>query len=402
MAMQFIVGIRDTTLLHTTAQLLGKLYPRSRILTCTSGYTAYEMLLTAQSSTLMILGSDLQDIGVLELVQKIREDTIVSPLILLLTTAEEVELRVQAMEMGVDDILILPYSPEYFYLRISRLRRLHALQSQNQKLKGELYHHQETLKDLRERTLQALEKVQVSVLPEAMELSNKIQQTAAWIAEHFGELSSEQIAAIISAARICSIGRIFLPDELLHQPPTVNGIATHQLMYQIPYCSDRILEPLPFLHPVRNILHALFENYDGTGFPDRIEKSIIPIESRILRIAFDFQIYQYNFALSPLETIEKMQQDAKKVYDPRLITLLDEYIWANLRQELQPYVQVISLAELQEGMVLARDLITNAGMKLAASGTVLTAKAIEHIQNHVVHDPLIGSIYIRKTQKSAS
>ncbi len=395
MAMQFIVAIQDARLLQSTAHLLAQLYPRARILTTTAGYTAYEMLMTAQSSVLLILSSDLQDLPVLDLLKKIHEDTISSPIIMLLTKPSETELRFQAMELGVDDILLLPYSPEYFYLRISRLRRFHTLHNQNQQLKSELSHLREVVKNFQEQVLQTLEQVQVSVLPEATEITEKVRHIAQWIAEHFGELNRQQIEAIGAAARIALIGKIFLPDELLHQPPTVNGIATHQLMHQIPYCSDKILEPIPFLHPIRTILHSLFENYDGTGFPDRIEKGLIPIESRILRIAYDFQMYRYAFSLSPLEAMEKMQRDTKKAYDPRLVMLLDEYIWTNLRQDLQGHIQVISLADLREGMILARDLITNAGMKLAASGTVLTAKAIEHIQNHVVHDPLIGSIYIR-------
>jgi len=138
----------------------------------------------------------------------------------------------------------------------------------------------------------------IKISNSATEITEKIHHIAQWIAEHFGELNRQQIANISTAARIALIGKIFLPDELLHQPPTVNGIATHQLMHQIPYCSDKILEPMPSLHPIRTILHSLFENYDGTGFPDRIEKGIIPIESRILRVAYDFQMYRYAFSLS--------------------------------------------------------------------------------------------------------
>lgn len=392
--MVFIIGSRNNSVLRSAAQLLRELYPNNRILTFQTGEATLECLKHSSSSTLCILSSDLSDVPPEKILKIIKEQNLSIPTILI-TQEHENALRLKALEFGVDDIIITPYTPEYFYLRVNKVLHYHHLQRTVEQLRKDLHTLMSLLDQTNAKMLQALEKIQFLVLPETQELTLKIKRIAEWIAIRFGDLSEEQLETITNGASIIHIGKIFLPDALKYQIPTINGTPTHPAMLQLPKVVDKILSPLPSLRSIRTVLYALFENYDGTGFPNQLAKSQIPIESRILRVAHDFAMLQHTFTISPLETFDRIQQQSKVVYDPRFVSLLDEYIWENLQEDIQHQIRSVHPSELTHGMVLARDLITNSGIKLLSAGTLLTEKMIERIQQHIRQDPIIGAIFIR-------
>ena len=70
-----------------------------------------------------------------------------------------------------------------------------------------------------------------------------------------------------SAALLHDIGKVAIPDEILHKP----GPLTDEewvLMKEHPVIGERILRVLPGLGTVARIVRHEHERWDGSGYPD--------------------------------------------------------------------------------------------------------------------------------------
>jgi putative nucleotidyltransferase with HDIG domain len=97
--------------------------------------------------------------------------------------------------------------------------------------------------------------------------------------------SSEQRRRIRLAALLHDVGKIGIPEKILHKngpltPPEYEQICEHPLI------GERILQPLMRSLPdvVASVKHE-HERFDGRGYPSRLRGPEIPIASRIIMVA---------------------------------------------------------------------------------------------------------------------
>lgn len=219
-----------------------------------------------------------------------------------------------------------------------------------------------------------------------------IESISTWIAEEFEDFTKEEIEILRSASVLWAIGKLVLPDSSLRLPSTKNGHLNEQFMTQVPIISVEFLKNKPNFSNVIPVVDALFENFDGTGFPKGLQGWQIPLSSRLLRVVIDFKELLFFHQMEPLQAFEEIKKLSGKVYDQRFVVLLEQYI----TEKLVPSDEhtVVNLYELTEGMMLMKDLITNSGIKLVPKGSKLTTSAIEKIQKISSSDPILGRIYI--------
>ena len=219
-----------------------------------------------------------------------------------------------------------------------------------------------------------------------------IESISTWIAEEFEDFTKEEIEILRSASVLWAIGKLVLPDSALRLPSTKNGHLNEQFMTQVPIISVEFLKNKPNFSNVIPVVDALFENFDGTGFPKGLQGWQIPLSSRLLRVVIDFKELLFFHQMEPLQAFEEIKKLSGKVYDQRFVVLLEQYI----TEKLVPsdVHTVVNLYELTEGMMLMKDLITNSGIKLVPKGSKLTTSAIEKIQKISSSDPILGRIYI--------
>lgn len=100
---------------------------------------------------------------------------------------------------------------------------------------------------------------------------------------------------------------------------------------------SEILQNIPSLIQVYDIIRYHHENYDGSGCL-KLKKSLIPIEAQILRLA-DLVEIQLNFTLQPLSQcnsiIEWVKSQNDKIFSPQVVTAFlkvsrAEAFWLNL------------------------------------------------------------------------
>lgn len=117
--------------------------------------------------------------------------------------------------------------------------------------------------------------------------SYEVSDLSAAIARHLGE-SDAEVFAITTAALLHDLGKIALPDGLLYKAGPLSP-AERTLIQQHPALGAQILEVSPFLHTLMPAVAHHHENWDGSGYPDRLRGEGIPRAARIIRVAEAYQ-----------------------------------------------------------------------------------------------------------------
>ena len=136
------------------------------------------------------------------------------------------------------------------------------------------------------------------------------------------DLDPENLDVVRRAAEMHDVGKIAIPDEILHKPGPLqeaewNLIRTHTLI------GERILEAAPALRPVAELVRASHEHWDGGGYPDGRAAEEIPLGARIILIcdAWDAMTSErpYQRAMSEDQALAELRRCAGTQFDPRLI-----------------------------------------------------------------------------------
>jgi two-component system cell cycle response regulator len=150
---------------------------------------------------------------------------------------------------------------------------------------------------------------------------NEVGQLATDLGRRFS-LDSEQLDELQRAAELHDIGKLAIPDEILHKPGPLTDRET-QFMRQHPIIGERILNAAPALQPVARLVRASHERWDGTGYPDGLAGPAIPLGARIIAAcdAYHAMTSQrcYQTARSTPDAIAELQRNAGSQFDPTII-----------------------------------------------------------------------------------
>jgi diguanylate cyclase (GGDEF)-like protein len=151
--------------------------------------------------------------------------------------------------------------------------------------------------------------------------SQKVAKYAVLLGEAIG-LSSEQLGSLRTAALLHDIGKIGIPDNILHKAGRFT-VKEMEEMKRHPKLAASILSHVPSLsHLLPHIVHH-HERFDESGYPDGLTASDIPLESRILAIADAFDAITspraYRSACSVIEAIAELRRCAGTQFDPHLV-----------------------------------------------------------------------------------
>ena len=162
-----------------------------------------------------------------------------------------------------------------------------------------------------------------------------------------------------------------------------------------PALGQMVLLPIPELNRAGVLIRHIHENYDGTGFPDRMHAEAIPLGSRILAIAVDYDELQMGLLLPQSISAEHAQlyirENKGQRYDPDLVALFVRAVDA-----VQKRVREVALrsSQLKPGMKLSRDLFSAGRFLLLTRGRVLDEAIIQHIWHFERSEGKAVTVYI--------
>jgi diguanylate cyclase (GGDEF)-like protein/putative nucleotidyltransferase with HDIG domain len=161
------------------------------------------------------------------------------------------------------------------------------------------------------------------------EHSEAVIEMSGAVARNLG-CSPAEVERVKSAALLHDIGKVAIPDEILHKPGPLTD-AEWKLMKEHPVIGERILRVLPGLGSVARIVRHEHERWDGNGYPDGLSGQEIPLGSRIIIVADTYHAITsdrpYRAARSHSEAVEELTRCAGTQFDPTVTAALIGYLY---------------------------------------------------------------------------
>jgi putative nucleotidyltransferase with HDIG domain len=139
------------------------------------------------------------------------------------------------------------------------------------------------------------------------------------------KINKTDLLALRLAALLHDIGKIGIPDAILHKPDALNE-QEWEVMRKHPQTGHDILQNIPFLIPALDAILHHHEKYDGNGYPDGLSGGAISLPARILTVVDVYDALTsnrpYRSAFSQEKAIEIINQETGQHFDPEVVKAL--------------------------------------------------------------------------------
>ena len=165
--------------------------------------------------------------------------------------------------------------------------------------------------------------------------SERVAFYSALIAKHLG-MSEEEVERVHLSGIIHDVGKIGIEDKILRKPAALTD-EEYEIMKQHPRKGEHILEAVPLLKEMAGAGLMHHENWDGTGYPDGLKGTQIPLLGRIVCVADAFDAMTtdrpYSKAMTPEAALARLRFLAGKKFDTDCVTAMEKAAAAG---ELKP------------------------------------------------------------------
>lgn len=151
--------------------------------------------------------------------------------------------------------------------------------------------------------------------------SQKVSTYAVLIAEAIG-LEGAQIEEIRLGSMLHDVGKVGILESILNKNGPLNPDEWEAMKRHVEY-GAKLLEPLRGTEYVREMVAHHHEFFDGSGYPDGLAGSQIPLGARIVAIADAYDTITsertYKKARTPDEALLELERCGNAQFDPELV-----------------------------------------------------------------------------------
>jgi len=237
-------------------------------------------------------------------------------------------------------------------------------------------------RDLLSKTFIASVKVLTDVLatvsPTAFGKASRVRRMVHRLCLEIG-LKSWQIEV---AAMLSQIGCVSIPERILAKAYESKELtpAQQKMFEAYPSAGQQLIENIPRLEEVAEIIAYQQQHYDGRGLPDDGKcRDEIPLGSRLLKVALDFDTLIS--AGDSNETALAEIRDRPGRYDPSLVDALGKVLAITDVQ----IIRRMRVSELVDGLTLADDIRTLKGTNVCSRGQEVTRSMRLRLKNYVAN-----------------
>ena len=256
------------------------------------------------------------------LIQTIKSDPHTRVPIMVMLGAEQLELEETMLICGADDVVTAPWNARGIRTRIERMCRKH-LQSMG------IEDQYAIMKSL----TQTVEKHD----PYTAQHVERLRFLSGHVALQMGRTARE-VASIRAAGLLHDIGKVAIPGHILRKPTALSP-EEWSLMRLHPIHGAEIAINLPVGDEVAPMVRSHHERWDGTGYPDGLGETTIPLGGRIVAVvdAFDAMTSNrpYRAALSIDEARNRLERGAGSQFDPSVVHSLLSLSPAMLKKQFE-------------------------------------------------------------------
>ena len=257
--------------------------------------------------------------------------------VIVITAAEDKETETKFLSEGAVDFIHKPFEPEIVKVRVINAIKLYKYQTQ---LEGMV---EQKTRELVEKNEKMLETLATIIEYRSLESGEHIRRTCELtriISTHMltrplfaRELIEQDYNAIVKASALHDIGKVGIPDNILLKPGRLTAeeyeiIKTHSvigwsIIDSIKFESDDL-----YIKHCKDICRHHHERWDGTGYPDGLSGTDIPLSARIVAIVDVYDALVSTRCYKPGFTLEKtyeiLSSSSGTQFQPEIVECLFE------------------------------------------------------------------------------
>ena len=319
--------------------LLGDLY-RNKV--ATSGEKALKIAKAEPHPDLILLDIMMPEIDGYEVCRQLKADPATEhiPVIFLTAKTQEGD-ETKGFELGAVDYITKPIVPPILMARVHTHLALRDarkfLEQQNEVLEEQV--------EARTRQLAALQDAIIIAMASLAETRDNdtghhIRRTQHYVRElalclqnqekHRAALSDDVIETLYKTAPLHDIGKVGVPDRILLKPGRLTAEEFEEMKRHTIYGRDAIIAAEKsmeasegFLLTARDIAYSHHEKWDGSGYPEGLSGTDIPLPARLMAIAdvYDALITKrvYKEAMPHEEAVKIIEAGTGTHFDPEVV-----------------------------------------------------------------------------------
>jgi putative nucleotidyltransferase with HDIG domain len=198
----------------------------------------------------------------------------------------------------------------------------------------------------------------------------RVQLYAVGLARHLGVTDAPTIQAIEAAALLHDMGKLAVPEYILNKPGPLTPAEFERMKLHASIGAD-ILSSINFPYPVVPIVRHHHESWDGSGYPDGLKGTQIPLGARILSVVDCYDALTSDRPYRP----RLADSDATRILLERRGTMYDPLVVDTF---LRFYQQLAVEASTDSG-VADVDFISRAGLPISRSSLGTPPEGLHNI-----------------------
>ena len=227
--------------------------------------------------------------------------------ICVITSSQDEQAVVEWMNCGADDVIVKPFHPSLLRAKVKALLRHKGLTDRLEEAETILF-----------ALAQAIEYRDPAVAGHC----ERLAYYSTSLGKELG-LGNEDLQTLYRASYLHDIGKVAIPDEILHKRGPLNA-QEWAIMKQHTIRGEEICKPMRNLKRVLPVIRSHHERWDGSGYPDGLRGTEIPLLARVLQVVDIFDALtterSYKPALSAEKALRVLEEEAARGWrDPRIV-----------------------------------------------------------------------------------
>lgn len=168
-----------------------------------------------------------------------------------------------------------------------------------------------------------------------------VADLAGAVGERLG-IDGEELGQLRHAAALHDVGKVAIPDEILSKPSRLTE-DEWKFMRRHTLIGERIVAAAPALGNAARLVRSSHEAWDGSGYPDSLAGTAIPLGSRIIAVcdAFDAMTSDrpYSTAKTSAEALAELRRCAGAQFDPAIVESFEQVL---AERHTSPLAELVS------------------------------------------------------------
>ena len=331
-----ILSIEDDGFNQELASAVFEAYPNLKIIQAFNGQEGIDMLANTKVD-LILLDLMMPKMNGFETLKHLKNSANYKDIPVIVVTSKEEEQR-ETYKLGANDFLSKPYSPEELKLRVLNhlnIKRFSTLyQNIQEKMNGSSVESEDYLLSLKEAVDIAINS-QKKLLSNLFNMMHPNEQKDTNVSKRLGEyakqlaklygLNSVSIDNLYYCMSIYDIGLLTVKQEYRTKPNSKE-------FQSYPLLGLNIIEDLDetsLIKMAKDVILYHQENWDGSGYPKKLNNDNIPLSAQIASIVNYFdelttsRIYSPN-VISSIDALDIMKKESGSKFSPQLLTLFSD------------------------------------------------------------------------------